>query len=86
MGGGVSVLYVTLIIDSQSRRTVAPLPGPPSLLEPSEDKVLADSCSSRLSRRWESSLRSFRLRDVVIGGGRESPALRSRKRCGPTRP
>lgn len=63
-------VYFTLNMDNQSRRTVVPLSDPPSLLEPSDDRLLADSCSSRLSALLRrSSLRSIRLREEVIGRG-----------------
>lgn len=57
---------LTLNMDNQSRRTVVPLSAPTSLAEPSDDRLLTDRCNSRLSaQRWR-SLRSFRLREVVI--------------------
>lgn len=36
-------IYFTFNMDNQSSRTVVPLPGPPSLLEPTDDRLLTDS-------------------------------------------
>ena len=73
-------------MDSQSNRTVVPLSGPPSLLEPSDERLLADSWNACLFEHCWRSLRSFRLREVVIGRGLIGEDRRSRWRWDPTRP